>query len=304
MEKIRYFAKKVFNIKNSSGKTQYYLAVLTAILFWSSSYIITKYAYTTFPPVTLGALRTVIAAVILFVIIKAGKKIEKIEKGDMKYLVFAGVFGVTLYFALQNVGIAYTSSSAAALISGGYPAIIAIMEFAILKAAPGKKKAIGLILAIIGVYLLSTSGGGETASNPLLGNILMLLAGVAWGIYNFVIKNINEKYTPLTITYYQMVFGGIFFIPLTLTERDSWMMPTAVSLGALIFLAVGCSIVAFLMYNFGLKGLSASSTASMINLMPVIGLVLGVVFMHDPIQLKQIAGGAVVLAGVKMSSEN
>ena len=82
------------------------------------------------------------------------------------------------------------------------------------------------------------------------------------------------------------------------------MMPTAVSLGALIFLAVGCSIVAFLMYNFGLKGLSASSTASMINLMPVIGLVLGVVFMHDPIQLKQIAGGAVVLAGVKMSSEN
>ena len=103
----------MFNIKNSSGKTQYYLAVLTAILFWSSSYIITKYAYTTFPPVTLGALRTVIAAVILFVIIKAGKKTEKIEKGDMKYLVLAGVFGVTLYFALQNVGIAYTSSSAA-----------------------------------------------------------------------------------------------------------------------------------------------------------------------------------------------
>ena len=132
----------------------------------------------------------------------------------------------------------------------------------------------------------------------------MLLAGVAWAIYNFVIKNINEKYTPLTITYYQMVFGGIFFIPLMLTEKDSWMMPTAVSLGALIFLAVGCSIIAFLMYNFGLKGLSASATASMINLMPVIGLVLGVVFMHDPILFKQIAGGAVVLVGVKMSSES
>ena len=291
-------------MKKSSGKFQYYLAVLIAILFWSSSYIITKYANTTFPPITLGAVRTIVAAAILLVIVKITGKLEKVEKGDMKYMVLAGVFGVTLYFSLQNMGIAYTTSSAAALISGGYPAIIAIMEFGIYKVAPEKKKAIGLILAIIGVYLLSTSGGGSTASNPLLGNILMLVAGIAWGVYNFVAKNINHKYTPLTITFYQMVFGGIFLIPLTFIEMDQWMKPTPVSLISLLFLAIGCSIIAFILYNFGLKGLSASATASMINVMPVVGLILGVAFMGDPLLIKQIVGGAIVLIGVKMSSES
>lgn len=291
-------------VKNSSGKLKYYISVVSAILLWSSSYIITKYAYTTFPPITLGAARTVVAAIILFIIIKAGKKSEPIEKGDMKFLVFAGLFGVTLYFALQNMGIAYTTSSSAALISGGYPAIIAIMEFMIYKRIPGKKTALGLVLAIIGVYLLSTSGGGEIASNPLLGNALMLIAGIAWGAYNFIAKNINHKYTPLTITFYQMVFGGIFFVPLAFTEMHQWVKPTAISLGALLFLAVGCSILAFLLYNFGLKGLSATATASMINVMPVAGLVLGVVVMHDPLLLKQIAGGAIVILGVTMSSES
>ncbi|MDD6042707.1 MAG: DMT family transporter [Eubacteriaceae bacterium] len=291
-------------MEKTTNKTQYYLATLAAILFWSSSYIITKIAYTTFPPITLGAIRTIVAAAILFVIIKVGKKSEKIEKGDMKYLCLAGLFGVTLYFALQNVGIDYTSSSAAALISGAYPALIALMEFAVFRMIPSKKKAFGLGIAIIGVYMLSTTGGGETASNPILGNIFMLIAGISWGVYNFVIKNINEKYTPLTITYYQMVFGGIFFIPLALTEMKDWMMPTPASLASMLFLAIGCSIIAFLLYNFGLKGLTASSVTAMINVMPVIGLILGVTVLHDPIIAKQIIGGAIAIIGVVFSSEN
>ena len=106
----------------------------------------------------------------------------------------------------------------------------------------------------------------------------------------------------MTLTAYQMLFGGIFFIPFALLEGRPWQMPTATSLAAILFLAVCCSLLAFLLFNYGLQKISAGVSASLMNLMPALGLVFSFALLHEKISLRQIIGGVIVVLGVTLSS--
>nr|WP_241396490.1 EamA family transporter [Clostridium beijerinckii] len=74
------------------------------------------------------------------------------------------------------------------------------------------------------------------------------------------------------------------------------------SASALIYLSVGCSIVAFLLYNLGLRKLSASISVSLMNLVPVLGLIFSILILHESVSTVQILGGVIVIIGVILSS--
>ncbi|AQS04986.1 drug/metabolite transporter (DMT)-like permease [Clostridium beijerinckii] len=74
------------------------------------------------------------------------------------------------------------------------------------------------------------------------------------------------------------------------------------SASALIYLSVGCSIVAFLLYNLGLRKLSASISVSLMNLVPVLGLIFSILILHERVSTVQILGGVIVIIGVILSS--
>ena len=71
---------------------------------------------------------------------------------------------------------------------------------------------------------------------------------------------------------------------------------------AIIYLACGCSVAAFLMYNFGLRRLSAATSISLMNLIPVFGLIFSALILGETISFKQIVCGAVVILGVILST--
>lgn len=79
-------------------------------------------------------------------------------------------------------------------------------------------------------------------------------------------------------------------------------MPTATSMMALIFLGIGCSVIAFLLYNYGLRKLAASTAVSLMNLVPVLGLLFSVLILHESVTMQQIIGGIIVICGVTLSS--
>ena len=104
----------------------------------------------------------------------------------------------------------------------------------------------------------------------------------------------------------QTAFGALFFVPLALLEQSivgggRWVPSGGVALLAVVHLGVLCSVVAFLLYARGLKGLDASSAVSVMNLVPVFGVLSAVVLLGEPIGLLQILGGLVVVAGVTLS---
>lgn len=279
----------------------YYMACISAVVLWSASFIATKLAYNTFAPIQLGAVRTCLAAVLFWLIRQVKNDREKIRKEDRKRIAVSSLFGITLYFALENTGISMTSASNAALIVAAFPAITLLLEFWVYRLKPAFHKSLGIVLSIIGVAIL-TQITAEGHMKSVWGNLILIGAGVVWALYNFMTRSLSPKYSALTLTYYQMAAGIIWFIPFVFLEGAAWRAPSVVSVNALIFLCIGCSVAAFLLYNFGLKKLSASASVSLMNLVPVLGLAFSVLILGEAVSIIQIIGGIIVIVGVILSS--
>ncbi|PSM55204.1 MULTISPECIES: DMT family transporter [Clostridium] len=288
------------NIQNGT-LSYYYLASTGAVVLWSASFIATKLAYETFAPIQLAAVRTLFAVLLFWFMRKITSNNEQIQKEDRIRIALSGFLGITLYFAIENIGVSMTSSSNSALIVASFPAVTTLLEFFIYHSKPNVKKVLGIILAIIGVAVL-TQINVDGNSKSMLGNIILIGAGVVWAFYNFITRDLTNKYSAMTLTYYQMLAGFIFFLPFVIIEGKTWRMPTMTSASALIYLSVGCSIVAFLLYNLGLRKLSASISVSLMNLVPVLGLIFSILILHESVSTVQILGGIIVIIGVILSS--
>ncbi len=279
----------------------YYIASTTAILLWSASFIATKFAYTSFSPLMVGFIRFLIAAILLFVVRVITKDKVHPDKKDMTKIALSGLLGITLYFAAENIGVQFTTASNASLIVASYPAITALFEFFIYKTKPTLRKIIGISLAFGGVLILTTKSG-VGGNEALWGNLILIAAGVVWTFYNFITRSVTDKYSPVTLSFYQFLFGTVFFVPLVLIEYQPIGAITGTGIAAMIYLSLGCSVGAFLLYNFGLRKLSAATSVSLMNLVPVFGIIFSALFLKETITLTQILGGIVVIAGVILSS--
>ncbi|GBF35009.1 permease [Desulfocucumis palustris] len=284
-----------------SKDSSYFLAAILAIIIWSTSFVGTKIAYTSFSPLTLGAARFVIATVVLGIIFLIKRDFTKPTVKDMGLISVSGILGITIYFALENIGVKLTTASNAALIVASYPAITALFELLLYRTKISWVKLFGIATAIVGVYLLVDSNHGDGGKQQLIGNIILIATGIVWAFYNFVTRKVVKKYSMITVSFYQTVAGTIAFIPLALVERASWQIPTLTSFLVLLYLGIFCSVTAFVLYNFGLRKLSPSSAVTLLNLVPVFGVISSVIFLHEVIRVNQLIGGAIVIAGVVLS---
>ena len=279
-----------------------YLSILGALVIWSSSFVAIKIAYETFPPITLGAVRFVVATLILGALTLLPKNRVKLEKKDIGTVALSGLMGITLYAVLQNIAMQWTSASSATLIIASYPAITLLLESLIYKVKMNLFKIIGILIAIAGVVILSYVKADTRQQGELLGVLLLLVAGVAWAFYNFLTKKVVNRYPSISLLFYQTLFGAIFMAPLALFERGDWAAPTVLSFSMMLFLGLFCSVVAFLLYNNGLKKLPASSVTSMLNLVPIFGVFFSWVLLGEQVTLRKIIGGVVIIAGVMISA--
>ena len=277
------------------------LSVLGALIIWSSSFVAIKIAYETFPPITLGAARFVVAALILGSLALLPKNRRKLEKKDIIPVAVSGLMGITLYAVLQNIAMQWTSASNATLIIASYPIITVLLETLIYKTKLNLFKIVGIVIAIAGVFVLSYMKPEERQHNELLGILMLIIAGVAWAFYNFLTKKVVNNYPPITLLFYQTLFGAIFMLPLSLFERGAWMAPTTMSLLMMLFLGVFCSVIAYLLYNLGLKALSPSAIISMLNLVPLFGVMFSFLLLGEAITLRMVIGGAIIILGVMLS---
>lgn len=105
----------------------------------------------------------------------------------------------------------------------------------------------------------------------------------------------------ITISFYQTVAGAITFIPLAFIEKSSWKIPSMESFLMLLYLGIFCSVIAFLLYNYGLRKLSSSSAVTLMNLVPIFGVLFSVIILHEVVRISQVIGGIIVILGVVLS---
>lgn len=286
-----------------SGDGPYYACIVGAALLWSTSFVGTKLAYATFPPITLGACRFVVASAVLAAALAFKQGFAMPSRGDLLLIALSGALGITLYFTMENIGVSMTSAANAALIVASYPAITTLLELAVYKIRPSKGRVIGIVLAVLGVSVLSGSGqGGTGGGSPVLGNVILIATGIVWAFYSFVVVKCINKYPALTFSFHQTLAGTLLFLPLALIERDEWRAPTPGSLAVLLYLGIFCSVFAFILYNVGLRRVTPGASMSLMNLVPVFGVLFSALLLDESVTSWQIGGGIVVVAGVFLSA--
>lgn len=275
-------------------------AILAAALIWSSSFAVTKVTLAEIPPMTIGAMRFVLAAVVLGLLVHT-RRDKRLPSPRQRLLIgFAGLLGITVYFALENVGVDWATASDATLIVASYPIITLVLEILCGRARFSVVRFVGMLVAIAGVWLVvrgQTGGGGE---HHLWGDLILIAGGVVWAVYNLAAQRDDSGASPIVITYYQTLAGAGGFVLLSLLEADRWSVPSGGNLVRIGFLAALCSVAAFLLYNYGLRRLEPSVAVNLLNIVPVAGLGWAVLLAGESLNLLQVLGGAVVIVGVTL----
>jgi drug/metabolite transporter (DMT)-like permease len=286
------------------GRPLAYASLLIAILIWGFAYVVTKSGLDAVPPMMFALLRYAVASLLLVPLALARGGLTRLPQPvPWKTLVLMAIVGVTLYYVLFNLALAYTSASQTALIQSAFPALVAILALLWLHERVTKQRFAGIGLAIIGVVLIVTTQDDTAASNPLLGNALAFASVLSWSVYTILAKRISNA-DPIAVTAVISLIGTVMLIPVALLEnadvslssipRDGWL--------AILYLGGLASAASYLLYSRALRDIDASLVGTYINLSPVIGVVSGVLVLGESVTAMAIIGGVLVLAGVWLSS--
>lgn len=278
------------------------VAVAVANLLWSGSLVASKLSYGSLGPMSLGLTRFVLGSVIYLVLVRA-RGFSMPAGRDMAQIALTGLLGITAYYAAENLGVSMLPASTSSLVVASFPAMTLVLECLLDHALPPLRKALGIVLAFCGVALIALTESGGGSGDVLLGCAVLMFGGLCWSVYNFLMRPLLGSHDPLVITCWQTVFGAIGFIPLALAEGMPATMPSASAWLSVAYLVLGCTVTGFLLYNIGLEGLSASTATSFANLIPVFGLVLSALVLREQISIQQLVGGAVVIGGIALSSQ-
>ncbi len=229
---------------------------------------------------------------------------RKLQKGDWKILGAMVLFQPCLYFLFESRALIYTTSSQAAIVSACLPLMVAVAAWIFLSEAINIKTIVGLVLSITGVALLTLfQSQGIAAPNPVLGNLLELGAMVSACGYMILVKQLSSRFNTWTLTAMQVIGGTLFFLPglpsVFAADPAIWS-PKLILL--LLFLGPCVSLGAFGLYNQGIRAISISRASICINLIPVIAIILGWVFLGETLNLKQGIAAGIVIFGVVLSN--
>ncbi len=281
------------------------LALAGTILFWGLSFIGTKIALTSFTPFVYVFLRFSIASMI-FLALLLYRGWPKLTASDHKKLFLTALFEPGLYFTFETLGLTYTTASKASVIISMVPIAVLLLASCMFKEKIRVKSLVGILLSVAGIIIMVVGDPKFSMSlaGSLTGDLLILGAVVAAAFYMVLARDLGQRLTAVQITSFQMFYGTIFFAPLFILNAGgiNWAQVSYQSIGAIIFLAIFASVLAFLFYNYALSQIPASRAAIYLNGIPVVTAIGAWIILGERFTLLQGAGALLVLGAVMLAS--
>ncbi len=278
-----------------------HLMAIILMLIWSLSYLSIKVIAQEVSPTLSAFYRFVLAAIILFIILKVKYPMEKILKEDKLKVALGGIFGVAVYFIFENYSVAYTSASNVAILIASIPVFTLLSQRIIYKEKMTYGKIFGATLSLVGIIIIIASKQRVSLfSKGSIGDLMALGAVFSWIIYNIVCSNFKGSYRSITITTYQILWGSLFLSPSIFFSTVQ--MPSTKVVLNIVFLSIFCSCIGYIVYVYCLKELGATIITTYINLQPIMSLIAAAVILEEAITVWQVIGCIVIIAGVTLVS--
>lgn len=269
--------------------------IFTTII-WGSSFAVMKNSLDILPPAYLLAIRFSMAAICLVAVFI--KKIKKMSKQDLLYGSILGIF-LFLAYLFQTYGLKYTTASKNAFITTLYVILVPFLHWKINHTKPKQNNITAAVFAVAGLGLLTLEG--DLSVNP--GDLLTFLCGVCFAVHIVYIERYTVKHDPIVLTVVQITVCAVLnwcAAPLLEGRLDLKQMNGNLML-SLMYLAVLCTMLGFLLQNVGQKYLAPGITSLLLSFESVFGLIFSVILLGERLTVKLMAGCVLMFAAVLIS---
>jgi len=282
----------------NADKEKWLLLILLSLI-WGSSFILIKKSLEHFTPYQVGALRVLIAGIILMPV--AISKYKLFPKKHLKWLILAAFTGNFIPMFLFPIAETEISSSIAGIINSMMPIFVIIVGALVWKFETTQRQITGVIISFTGVCLLAF-GGDDGAQFKLFPILLLLLATLCYAISTTTVKSKLMEVSSTVLSAF--VFSFVLFLPSLISLVSTGFVSTftfnrenMIGLGFVSLLSIFGTGLAMMM-NYRLLKVSTPLFASTVTLlMPIVAIIWGLLD-GEKLTSLQFAGASVIIAGL------
>ncbi|WP_028403166.1 DMT family transporter [Ectobacillus panaciterrae] len=266
------------------------MLLITAII-WGSGFVVTDIALKYLTAYQVMAGRFVLATLLLTMLF--GYKFKKITKS----VVWKGsILGTFLYlgFALQTVGLQYTTPSKNAFLTAVNVVIVPIIAYLIYKRRIDRYEMLGSVIAIVGIGFLSMNG----SMTINIGDALSLGCAVAFAFDIFYTNLFVQKEDSISLTIVQFITASLLSVVTMFIQGD---IPTTIekeAMYSIVYLAVFSTMIAYLFQNMAHQYTTATKAAIILSTESFFGMLLSVLFLHEVMTGRMVMGAMLIMMSI------
>ncbi|GGL38093.1 membrane protein [Halarchaeum grantii] len=279
-------------------------APLVAAALWGGMYVVSKWGFDAVPPLTLAFLRVVLGAATLYAVVRVSTPARSFSRAEWRRFAALAVF-VTGALTTQFVGTDLTNASQGSLLTVSTPLFVLALGVGALGERLTARKAGGAALAAVGalVVLAGQYDLASLADGTLLGVGLLLASALCFAAFTVYAKPLVRRYSALeTATYATVLSVPLFgaFVPFEYALSPGAFATVPLTLpvvGAVIYLGVFSTALAWYCWYKGMEYADASTVAVFFFAQPVVGVLLGVAFLGERLTSGFLVGAVLLAAG-------
>lgn len=277
-----------------------YFSLVFQQLLAGGTHIVAKATLHDIDPITLTLLRSILAACIMALFVLLKKPLLKIERVDYLRIFWLSLLAVPINQFVFLYGISQTTASNAALLYATTPVVVLILSRIILKEPATWRKIVGVIVALVGVVVVIFEDGFQLNSAHTQGNLLLVVAVLAWSLTTIYGKPMIRKYGAFYVTSLVLVAGMVLYLPLGILYGNLTLLSalSAPDWWGVLYLGIGTSILGYFFWYYPLGKIDASKVAIFSNAQPFFTTILAVILLGQDISTTFALGGLVTITGV------
>lgn len=269
-------------------------------LIASGTHIVAKGAMLLVSPLALALLRFITASAALLLYQRFRPAPEPIERRDWPMILLLGILVIPINQGFFLFGLSRSTASHAALLYALTPLVVLLFARRLFRETNLVAKVTGILVAFAGVAVILLERGLRHEMTVLGGDLLILIAVVAWALYTVLSKRLLRRYDPMTVTTWAIVSGTAVVLPALAIPGAVPPLP-AISpavWSAIGYLAIGTSVIGYPLWLYALRHMDASKVAITSNTQPILTALMSWLFFRERFTPGFFIGAALILAGV------
>lgn len=291
----------------NTGRATAFALLAAASLMWSGNWILGRALRDAFDPVALNFWRWLVAvAVMAPFALRATWRRRALVRRHFALLAFLALVGVALFQSLVYLGLETTTAINAVLINASAPAFIVVCSWIVDREKAGWRQLGGMLVSFLGVIVIVCEGDPARLAQLEFhrGDAWILLAMPVWGLYSVLVKRCPPELRGAALTFILAVIGVAILLPIyfAVAARGPLRWPGVAEAGAVLYVAVAASVLAFLCWNRGVAVVGANAAGFTLPLLPAFGTILAIAVLGEAFRGYHAAGFATILAGVVLAT--